>query len=942
MIVNILFQRQILAQLFPYQDSTLSVSQRVEDLLGRMTLDEKTGQMMQVDLSAVQSNPSIVTMYLFGSILSGGSADPIRGNYPQNWADVYDTLQTYALKTRLGIPIIYGVDAVHGHNNVIGATIFPHNIGMGCTRNPELAKEAARITALEVAATGIDWTFGPCIAVPRDERWGRTYEGFGETPELAQLFSGAVVRGFQGDSLSSGTNILACAKHYLGDGGTLGGQDRGDTQFDEASVKNIHLPGYISAVDSGVGSVMASFSSINGVKMHGAKYWLTDVLKGELSFKGFIVSDWAGVDLITGDYKKCVDSSINAGIDMVMLPTRYLDFLTALRALVSEGKVDSLRIDDAVRRILTIKFRMKLFERPFTDRSLLSTVGSPENRAVAKQCVRESIVLLKKKDGIMPVQKSNVRILVAGSNADNLGNQCGGWTISWQGSSGNITTGTTILQGIRNAVTDAQIEYSLSGDFSNTSCDYSIAVIGETSYAEGQGDKADLSISKNEVELIKKMKSYGAPVIVIIVSGRPLIIEKILHFSDVILAAWLPGTEGDGVADILFGDYQPKGLLSHTWPMNMSQIPINDGDDTYYPLFAYGFGITSLSNSQYGSAPQCLSSIITQDGRHFELTFNKPMLKPSSSQNIFIITRGWGILTTSTKLSLKDGDSTTVIVEIDSAWYSRDDVGTISLTSGTLQSFDGGTLQSFPSIRAYNWVRPAVVTVPARIEAEQFTEMLGVQIEPTNDIDGNSQLTGLGNGDWMEYSINVKTEGYYYISLRYSSESSTGQIRFVIQNTIPVAKSLPATGSWQTWSTLKQMVGFYAGEQTLGIRILVGGFHLNWFSIESASSSVEGQGLYPHTAMLYQNYPNPFNPTTVINYDLPKVTMNQTRPSEGYHVSLRVFDLLGREVAVLVNEEKPAGKYSVTWDASKMASGIYFYRLRNGNFIDTKSMVLIR
>jgi hypothetical protein len=264
------------------------------------------------------------------------------------------------------------------------------------------------------------------------------------------------------------------------------------------------------------------------------------------------------------------------------------------------------------------------------------------------------------------------------------------------------------------------------------------------------------------------------------------------------------------------------------------------------------------------------------------------------------------------------------------------------LTSGTLQSFDGGTLQSFPSIRAYNWVRPAVVTVPARIEAEQFTEMLGVQIEPTNDIDGNSQLTGLGNGDWMEYSINVKTEGYYYISLRYSSESSTGQIRFVIQNTIPVAKSLPATGSWQTWSTLKQMVGFYAGEQTLGIRILVGGFHLNWFSIESASSSVEGQGLYPHTAMLYQNYPNPFNPTTVINYDLPKVTMNQTRPSEGYHVSLRVFDLLGREVAVLVNEEKPAGKYSVTWDASKMASGIYFYRLRNGNFIDTKSMVLIR
>ncbi len=693
------------AQTFPYQDTTLTPQQRAEDLLGRMTLDEKIGQMMQVELSVVQYNPSILTSYYIGSVLSGGGSDPAAGRGPTDWANAYDTLQTYALKTPLKIPIIDGFDAVHGANNVYGATIFPHNIGMGCTRDPELVKEEERITAEEVAATGIDWTFGPCIAVPRDERWGRTYEGFSETPELVQLLGSSAVRGFQGDSLSEPTSILACAKHYLGDGGTTGGRDQGNTMADTATVRKLFLPGYTSAVDSGVGSVMVSFSSINGQKMSGNKYWITDVLKTELGFNGLVVSDWAAIDQLTSNYQDCVDQSINAGIDMVMLPYEYDAFRTAMRNLVNGGEIDTVRLNDAVRRILTIKFRLGLFERPFTDRSLLPSVGSAEHRAVARQCVRESTVLLKKKDGILPLRKTNVKILVAGSNANDLGNQCGGWTIYWQGFSGNnaLTIGTTILQGMQDAAPQAQIEYSQTGNFVDTIADYSVVVIGERPYAEGSGDASDLGISQADVSLIKKMKGYGAPVIVVLVSGRPMILEKVLHYADVIFAAWLPGTEGEGVADILFGDYQPRGILSRTWPKNMAQIPINYGDSTYHPLYSYGFGTTSFADSPVGSPPVPLSAIVTSDGSHFELTFNKRMKDPSSGQSTFVITRNGITLSPASSSFLKDGDSTTIIVALDKTYYSQNDTVMISYSAGTIESADGGILEPFDSLDAYNW-----------------------------------------------------------------------------------------------------------------------------------------------------------------------------------------------------------------------------------------------
>lgn len=567
----------------------LTISEKVDQLLSQMTIDEKIGQMTQVERN-VLTNLGDVKNYFIGSILSGGGSAP-SSNTAQGWADMYDLFQQAALQTRLKIPIIYGIDAVHGHNNVFGATIFPHNIGLGCTRNPDLIQQAARITAEEVSGTGIDWTFAPCIATVRDERWGRTYEGFGETPELSVSMAEASVLGYQGTNLSDYGNILACAKHFLGDGGTAGGDDQGNVITDEQTIRQLHLQGFISAINAGVKSIMISYSSINGQKMHGNKYWITDVLKTELGFKGFVVSDWQGIDQLPGDYKSDIQNSINAGIDMVMVPNNYKDFIQYLKELNTEGKVSIERINDAVKRILTVKFELGLFEKPFTDRSLTSSVGSTTHRNVARQCVRESLVLLKNENNFLPLSKNLTRIHISGKNAHDIGNQCGGWTISWQGSSGDITTGTSVYTGIKNTISASTIlTYSVDGS-NATGADVGIIVVGETPYAEGNGDRNDLSLSSSDLNAINNFNNSGIPYIIVLISGRPMIITDQINDCDAFVAAWLPGTEGQGIADVLFGDYNFTGKLSHSWPRSNNQIPINTGDSNYDPLFPYGFGL---------------------------------------------------------------------------------------------------------------------------------------------------------------------------------------------------------------------------------------------------------------------------------------------------------------------------------------------------------------
>ena len=567
---------------------------RVDALLSQMTLDEKIGQMVQVDSAALKDKAD-VQKYFLGSVLSGGNSDPA-DNRPETWLKLVTDFEAQALQTRLKIPLIYGIDAVHGHNNVLGAVIFPHHVGLGATGNPKLVAAAEHITALEVAGTGIRWAFAPCIAVSQDIRWGRSYESFGPDPDLVATLGAAGVRGLQGDTLNA-TSVLACAKHFAGDGGTLNGKDQGDTVCDEATFRKLYLPPYQAAIKAGAGSVMVSYSSWNGVKMHGNKTLLTDVLKTELGFQGFLVSDWAAIDQLSSDYKQDIATSINAGLDMIMIPygpgenNNYVIFINDLKALVAAGTVSQARIDDAVRRILRIKFQMGLFENPYTDPALTAAIGSPEHRQVARECVQQSLVLLKNAKHTLPLAKTIKHLAVVGPAADDLGIQCGGWTIDWQGKVGDATPGgTTLLAALRKTVgPDTQITFSTNADNLGHP-DAVIVVVGEQPYAEFKGDRAEVALSPDDQDLVKKARAAGAPVVTLLYSGRPMMLDGALKNSDAFVAAWLPGTEGQGLADVLFGDVKPSGKLTRVWPKDAGQYSMQHL--TGKPLFPAGYGLT--------------------------------------------------------------------------------------------------------------------------------------------------------------------------------------------------------------------------------------------------------------------------------------------------------------------------------------------------------------
>lgn len=554
------------------------VGPRVEALLKQMTLDEKVGQMVQ---AVKDVSPDDVKNFCLGSVLSGGGGSI--GNNPAEWADSYDRFQKAAMSTRLKIPIIYGLDAVHGHNNVSGAVMFPHNIGLGATRDPDLMKRIGQVVAEEVLTTGPTWTFAPCLTVPRNERWGRTYEGFSEDPKLVGLLGAKYVEGFQGPAFN-GRHLVACIKHWAADGGTQDGKNMGDSVLSEKDLLDIHVAPYIPSIKAGAWTVMVSYNSINGTPCHINKHLTTDILKKQLGFKGFVISDWLGIG---GRY---VDA-INSGIDMGMEPTTWRDFINAVKDGVVTKKITQERIDDAVRRILTVKFVSGLMDNPYADRELLAknTFGSKEHRAVAREAVRKSLVLLKN-DGILPLAKKG-KIFVSGRSANNIGMQCGGWTISWLGGAGNITPGTTILEGLKQVAPDAKIDFDENGNGA-AGHDVALVIIGEPPYAEGYGDRGDLHLEVCDQAVLNNVLQSGVPTLVVLVSGRPMLITDEIKKCKGFVAAWLPGTEGAGIADVLFGDFDFTGKLPHTWPTGMDQIPINTGDPNYKPLFPYGFGLS--------------------------------------------------------------------------------------------------------------------------------------------------------------------------------------------------------------------------------------------------------------------------------------------------------------------------------------------------------------
>jgi beta-glucosidase len=585
---------------------------KINELLARMTLEEKIGQMTQVEKNSL--TPEVVKRCFIGSVLSGGGGYP-RENTPQGWAKMLTDFQQAALQTRLRIPLLYGVDAVHGHSNLFGAVIFPHNIGLGATRDADLVYRIGRATAEEMAATGVHWNFAPTIAVPQDLRWGRTCEGYAQDPQCVAKLGTAYIRGLQGDRLDDPLSVLATAKHYLGDGGTTWGTsrmlfpippgapfegannmfpfkiDQGDTRVDEATLRAVHLRPYIAAIQAGIQTVMASFSSWNGLKLHAHHYLLSEVLKGELGFDGFVVSDWAGMDQVSDDYYQAVVISVNAGVDMAMVPHEYERFISALKQAVQKGEVSLERIDDAVRRILSVKFKAGLFEKPLPDPGYLSLVGTAEHRLLAREAVAKSLVLLKNEAQILPLSKSTPTILIAGQAADDIGLQCGGWTIEWLGKPGPITPGTTIFSGIKAALSHPdRVVYDPDGlfaQFGDQAAEIGIAVISEMPYAEGFGDQADLTLPMEDIRLIQRLRARCRKLVMILLSGRPLILTDQLPLIDALVAAWLPGTEGQGIADVLFGDQPFRGKLPYSWPRSMGQIPLQEEQQ---PLFPFGHG----------------------------------------------------------------------------------------------------------------------------------------------------------------------------------------------------------------------------------------------------------------------------------------------------------------------------------------------------------------
>jgi len=585
-----------------------SCMERASAIVAVLTPAQMFGQMTQVDSNGL--TVSEATSAMLGSVLSGGGSDPSSGNKITDWVNLVSSYLAIAKGGTPHMGLLYGVDSVHGNNNVQDATMFPHDIGLGATRNPTLVEQVGRITALEMLGVGENWAFAPTVAAAQDIRWGRTFESFSEKPDLASQLGLAMVNGLQNRKLGSAGSVLACAKHYAGDGSTDGGKNAGNvTTLDDAAFRQIAIEPYRASIVGGVGSIMVSYSSYQGTQMTASKQWMTDVLKGELGFQGFLVSDWDAVGQlkVSGGWSEQVKTAINGGLDMVMLSHgsgsavhRASELASTLSSLVNSGDIPADRIRDAVRRILSVKCEMGLLDGDTTlDPALTAAIGSAEHRAVARDAVRQSMVLLKN-DGILPLPKTLSKIHVTGSGADSLAKQCGGWTVGWQGLGGgastNTTAGTTVLASIKKMFASGTTTITSSTDGSGAAgADRVIVVVGESPYAEGQGDSTTVTLTSADFSAIAKVKAAGVPFVVVLFSGRPLILTdskgvSALEQSNAFVAAFLPGTEGDGITDVLFGDYKPTGKLSFTWPATLPQIPIHDGDGQA-ALFPYGFGL---------------------------------------------------------------------------------------------------------------------------------------------------------------------------------------------------------------------------------------------------------------------------------------------------------------------------------------------------------------
>ncbi len=752
---------------WPQVDSvvTSDVDVEVANVVRSMTLDEKVGQMVMAEIQEVTADD--VRDYHLGAVLNGGGSWPNKNKASTvaDWVGLADGFYVASTDTsggRSAVPVMWGTDAVHGHNNVRGATIFPHNIGLGAANDPVLVRQIGAATALEVAATGIDWVFAPTLAVVRDDRWGRTYEGYSEDPEIVKAYAGEIVAGLQGeggsDDLFDAAHVIATAKHFVGDGGTQNGDDQGNTVATEEELRDIHGQGYFSALRAGAQTVMASYNSWNGSKLHGNRYLLTEVLKEQMGFDGFVLGDWNGHAQVPGCSNERCAQAFNAGVDMMMVPWDWKEFIASTKAQVVSGDIPMERVDDAVARILRVKMRAGLFDagRPSerTHAADTTLVASAAHKSLARQAVRASLVLLKNSDNLLPLDPSS-NILVAGAAANSIAQQCGGWTVTWQGTGTgplDFPQATSILDGIESAVSAAggTVTYSAAGTFDpGATPDVAIVVYGESPYAEYAGDLSSIEYqhgNKADLSLLRRLRAENIPVVSVFLSGRPLWVNKELNASNAFVAAWLPGSEGAGVADVIFTsaagvtNHDFSGKLSFSWPNRAVQLVLNRKDEVYQPLFPYGFGLTYQDTDTLGD----------------------------------------------------DLDET--------------------------ESGGGGG---------------ETISIPGTIEAESYSAMFGFQLEQTTDAGGGQNVGFTDNGDWLEYTLDIGSEGSYRIEYRVASLVGTFGFRVQLDGVEIDRQSVPRTGGWQTWVTNEktESVALPSGEHTLRINAVGADWNLNWIRL---------------------------------------------------------------------------------------------------------------
>ena len=750
------------------------VETRITTMLQKMTVEQKVAQLIQPEIR--DFTVADMRKYGFGSYLNGGGAFPNNDKYAsmQDWVALADEMYHASMDASedgIAIPTMWGTDAVHGHNNVIGATIFPHNIGLGAMHDPVLLEKIGAATATAVRVTGIDWLFAPTVAVVRDDRWGRTYEGYSEDPAIVYDYAAAMVRGIQGkpgDDFLSDSKAIATAKHFLGDGGTHLGVDQGNNLSDEQTLIDIHAQGYVAAIEQGVQSIMASFNSWHGQKMHGNKAMLTEVLKKQMGFDGLVVGDWDGHGQVPGCTNSSCAQAINAGVDIIMVPTNWQAMLHNTVAQVQSGEITHERLDDAVRRILRVKFRAGLFDGVAPkDRAIAgkqSLIGSEQHRQIAREAVRKSLVLLKNQHQLLPLSPT-ANILVAGSGAHNIGKQSGGWTISWQGTgnqNSDFPGGTSIFDGIQTAVQAAggQVLLSENAQFSQRP-DVAIVVFGENPYAEGAGDLDSIEYqrgNKRDLALLKKLQSQGIPVVSVFLTGRPLWINAELNASDAFVVAWLPGSEGQAVADVLFTDKQGKikhdfqGKLSYSWPARDDQLVLNKGDDHYAPLYAYGYGLTYADTDTQGDELNEVAAIpLNKDNTKVLPLFDTV---PQSELAFFVGDKAaWAVPVATSVVTTQGSDNLTLRTENMAV---QEDARQLTWKGqSTARAFLGWSEPKTISeyLDSQSSLQFLVKITQAPVSKVQLGMLCGEQCRATIEI--SQQLQALNTNTWQTFSLDL-------------------------------------------------------------------------------------------------------------------------------------------------------------------------------------------